>query len=65
MPVSNEFDVELVKKIGMAIPCIHISNPLISDRVLISFRKYLNDCLENGLYTIEQVLEDMKIKDGK
>ena len=65
MPISNEFNTELLKQIGRVIPCVHISNSLIADRVLLGFRKYLNDCLENGFTSIDQVLEDMKIKDDQ
>jgi hypothetical protein len=65
MQISNEFDTELRKQIGRVVPCVHISNSLIADRVLIAFKNYLNNCLENGINSVELVLEDMKIKDGQ
>lgn len=65
MPLSNEFDTELRKEIAKVVPCVHISNSLIADRVLLAFRKYINQCKENGIITLDDLLNEMKIKDGQ
>jgi hypothetical protein len=65
VPLSNEFDTELRKEIAKVMPCVHISNSLIADRALLAIRKYINECKENGITTVDDLLNQMKIKDGQ
>jgi len=62
MPLSEEFDVNLRRIIANSIPCVHMNTLAISERVLNSFKKYLTECKENNLNTVDQVLENMANK---
>lgn len=59
MPLNDEFDTNLRKIIATSIPCVHMNTLLISERVLNTFKKYLNECKQNGLTTIDDILENM------
>lgn len=65
MPITNEFDNNLRKTIADSIPCIHMNGIMMSEKVLRTFKKYLEDLKTSGKTTIDQVLEDMENKDGK
>jgi len=65
MPLKNEFNEELRAKVARNIPCIHMPGLLLAERALVIVREYLNDAKSRGLTSIDEVLEDMKIKDGQ
>ena len=65
MPLKNEFDTELRAKVAKNIPCVHMPGLLLAERALVVVKEYLEDAKNRGLNTIDEVLEDMKIKDGQ
>lgn len=65
MPLKNEFDTDLRAKVARNIPCVHMPGLLLAERALITVREYLNDAKSRGLNSIDDILEDMKIKDGQ
>lgn len=65
MPLKNEFDEELRAKVAKNIPCVHMPGLLLAERALFVIKEYLENCKNNGLNTIDEVLNDMKIKNGQ
>ena len=65
MALKNEFDEELRAKVAKNIPCVHMPSLLLAERALIIVKDYLTDAKSRGLNTIDEILEDMKVKDGK
>ncbi len=64
MPLSDEFNSNLRKVIANSIPCVHMNTLLISERVLNTFKKYLIECKDNNLNTVDDILSNMENKDG-
>ncbi len=65
MPINNEFDIELRNIMARNIPCVHMPGLLLAEKVLNTFKVYLEQSKERGLNTIDEILEDMKNKDGQ
>lgn len=65
MPLKNEFDTDLRAKVAKNIPCVHMPGLLLAERALSVINDYLNEAKGRGLNTIDEVLEDIKIKDGQ
>lgn len=65
MNLINEFDTTLRANMASKIPCIHIPKVFLAEKVLISFREYVLDAKNRGLITLDDLIEDMKIKDGQ
>lgn len=65
MPLTNEFDTDLRRIVSKSIPCVHIPGLLIAEKTLNVFKVYLEESKDRGLTTIDEILEDMKIKDGQ
>lgn len=64
MPLKNEFDENLRAKVAKNIPCVHMPGLLLAERALIVIKEYLEEAKSRGLSTIDEALEDMKIKNG-
>ena len=62
MPRENEFDEELRARVAKNIPCIHMPGLLLAERALLVVKEYLNECKTKGLVTIDEVLEEIKVK---
>ena len=65
MPLKNEFDADLRAKVAKNIPCVHMPGLLLAERALIVIKDYLQEAKDRGLNTIDEVLEDIKVKDGQ
>jgi hypothetical protein len=65
MPLKNEFDDVLRAKVAKNIPCIHMPGLLLAERALMAIKEYAEDAKSRGLTTIDELLEDMKVKDGQ
>jgi len=65
MPLKNEFDENLRAKVAKNIPCVHMPGLLLAERALIVVKEYLEESKSRGLITIDDVLEDMKVKNGE
>jgi hypothetical protein len=65
MPLKNEFDTDLRAKVAKNIPCVHMPGLLLAEKALFVIKDYLEDARSRGLSTIDEVLEDIKIKDGQ
>ena len=65
MPLNNEFDQDLRAKVARNIPCMHMPGLLLAERALIVVKEYVEEAKSRGLTTIDELLEDMKIKDGQ
>ena len=65
MPLKNEFDEDLRAKVAKNIPCVHMPGLLLAERALIVIKDYLQEAKSRGLNTIDEVLEDIKVKDGQ
>ena len=65
MPLSNEFDQELRAKVARNIPCIHMPGLLLAEKSLLIIKEYLIDAKNRGLFSIDEILEDMKVKNGQ
>ena len=65
MPLKNEFDTDLRAKVAKNIPCVHMPGLLLAERALYVVKDYLENAKTRGLNTIDEVLEDIKIKDGQ
>ena len=65
MPLKNEFDTDLRAKVAKNIPCVHMPGLLLAERALSVVKDYLENAKTRGLNTIDEVLEDIKIKDGQ
>jgi hypothetical protein len=65
MPLKNEFDENLRSKVAKNIPCVHMPGLLLAEKALLVVREYLEESRSRGLVTIEDVLEDMKVKNGE
>ena len=65
MPLKNEFDTDLRAKVARNIPCVHMPGLLLAEKALFVIKDYLEDARSRGLSTIDEVLEDIKIKDGQ
>jgi hypothetical protein len=65
MPLKNEFDENLRAKVAKNIPCVHMPGLLLAEKALLVVREYLEESRSRGLVTIEDVLEDMKVKNGE
>ena len=65
MPTKNEFDEILRAKVARNIPCIHMPGLLLAERALAAFKEFAEDAKSRGLTTIDELLEDMKVKDGQ
>ena len=63
--MESNYNDEIRKKIAISIPCVHMNTILIGERVLNTFSQYLNDLKEKGFTNIDEVLEDMKNKNGQ
>lgn len=64
MPLKNEFDENLRAKVAKNIPCVHMPGLLLAERALGVIKEYLEEAKNRGLNTIDEVIEDMKIKNG-
>lgn len=62
MPLKNEFNENLRAKVAQNIPCVHMPGLLLAERALIVVREYAEQAKSRGLNTIDELLEDMKIK---
>jgi len=65
MPLKNEFDENLRAKVAKNIPCVHMPGLLLAEKALLVVREYLEESKSRGLITIEDVLEDMKVKNAE
>jgi hypothetical protein len=65
MPLTNEFDEELRNIVAKNIPCVHMPGLLLAEKALNVFKVYLQESKDRGLNTIDEILEDMKIKNGQ
>lgn len=65
MKLVNEFDTVLRANLASKIPCVHIPKVFLAEKVLLSFREYVNDAKNRGIVNLDDLLEDMKIKDGQ
>ena len=65
MPLNNEFDQDLRAKVARNIPCMHMPGLLLAERALIIVKEYAEEAKNRGLVTIDELLEDMKAKDGQ
>jgi len=65
MPLNNEFDQDLRAKVARNIPCMHMPGLLLAERALIVVKEYVEEAKSRGLTTIDELLEDMKIKNGQ
>lgn len=64
MPLTNEFDEQLRNLVAKNIPCVHLPGLLLAEKALNVFKIYLEESIERGLVTIDEVLLDMKLKNG-
>lgn len=64
MPLTNEFDEQLRNIVAKNIPCVHLPAQLLAEKALRTFSIYLEEAKSRGINTIDEVLEDMKIKNG-
>ena len=64
MPLKNEFDESLRAIVAKNIPCVHMPGLLLAVKALNTFKIYLEESKSRGLNTIDEILEDMKIKNG-
>jgi hypothetical protein len=65
MPLKNEFDENLRAKVARNIPCVHMPGLLLAEKALLVVKEYLEESKSRGLVTIDDVLEDMKVKNGE
>ena len=65
MPLNNEFDEALRAKVARNIPCIHMPGLLLAERALLVVKEYAEEAKSRGLTTIDELLEDMKVKNGQ
>lgn len=65
MALKNEFDENLRAKVAKNIPCVHMPGLLLAERALLVVKEYLEESKSRGLTTIDDVLEDMKVKNGE
>ncbi len=65
MPLKNEFDEALRAKVARNIPCIHMPGLLLAERALLVVKEYVEEAKSRGLVTIDELLEDMRVKDGQ
>jgi len=66
MSSQSKFDKDLVLDMSASIPCAHIPRSFLAEKVLNTVQSYLEMAKTRGLSTIDEVLEDMKIKnDGE
>jgi hypothetical protein len=65
MPRENEFDEELRARVAKNIPCIHMPGLLLAERALLVVKEYVEEAKSRGLITIDELLEDMKVKNGQ
>ncbi|MGA1046814.1 MAG: hypothetical protein ACO3UU_02300 [Minisyncoccia bacterium] len=65
MPLKNEFDEDLRAKVARNIPCVHMPGLLLAEKALLVVKEYLIDAKNRGLVSIDEVLEDMKVKNGQ
>lgn len=65
MPLKNEFDTDLRAKVAKNIPCVHMPGLLLAEKALFVIKDYLEDAKNRGLSTIDEVLQDIRIKDGQ
>jgi len=61
---DSEYNLEVRKRIAQSIPCVHMNTILISERVLGTFVSYLDALKSNGYSTIDDVIENLKPKNG-
>lgn len=64
MPLKNEFDEELRAKVARNIPCVHMPGLLLAEKALLVVKEYLLDAKNRGLNTVDEILEDIKVKNG-
>jgi|688.fasta_scaffold104390_7 hypothetical protein len=64
MPLNNEFDEALRAKVARNIPCMHMPGLLLAEKALIVVKEYAEEAKSRGLITIDDLLEDMKVKNG-
>jgi hypothetical protein len=60
---ESNYNLEIRKKIAGSIPCVHMNTILISERVLNTFVSYLEVLKSSGYSTIDDAIENLKIKD--
>ena len=65
MPLNNNFDEQLRAIVAKNIPCVHMPGLLLAEKALNTFKVYLEEAKERGLNSIDEVLEDMKVKNGQ
>ncbi len=64
MSVESKFDKDLVLDMSSSLPCAHISRSFLAEKALNTVQAYLESAKSRGLNTIDDVLDDMKRKDG-
>jgi hypothetical protein len=62
MQIKSKFDKDLVIDMSASIPCAHIPRAFLAEKALDTVQSYLELAKTRGLNTIDEVLEDMKIK---
>ena len=59
--MDKKFNQQLRNNIAESIPCIHMNSMSLADRTLRTFVKYLKDCKEKGILTIDELLFDIEV----
>lgn len=59
---DSSYNLEIRKKIAGSIPCVHMNTIAISERVLNTFVQYLEILKNSGYSTIDDAIENLKIK---
>ena len=62
MQIESKFNKDLVSDMSSSIPCAHISRAFLAEKALNTIQSYLELSKIRGLSTIDEVLEDMKLK---
>jgi hypothetical protein len=62
MQIESKFNKDLVLDMSSNIPCAHIPRAFLAEKALNVIQSYLELAKVRGLNTIDEVLEDIKVK---
>jgi hypothetical protein len=62
MQIESKFNKDLVSDMSASIPCAHIPRAFLAEKALNTIQTYLELAKVRGLNTIDEVLEDIKVK---